>query len=375
MKTKDLLEIAYQVQTLNVKNEAAITGSLMFLIEGKRLGRKPNDIDIIVSSLSANKDSDDFPVVPEGFKYVDWDGFSGSEVDTVKFINDDGVKLDFLFSEEDRKMVNYKGVNYFVGEMQLAISAKEYYVKHDSRVSSIKKHEKDLIMLKKKPFLSIGTRSVLFGAHCFLIHPLFVAIAWIKLFGFPFDPRIWLAFFVHDLGYIGKPNMDGPEGETHVELGAKIMHIFDGWKFEMCIMPLFGEDQQCQNLIDEGWRISHVKGNSVYFGRISRKSKWLNFSLYHSRYYAKKNGANLSRLCYADKLSFALTPRWIYLPMVNLTGEIKEYLAKASSSNEVDFSKSKGQIEWHKELSRYLIDWVEAHKDGQKDTWTKVSEK
>jgi len=40
----------------------------------------------------------------------------------------------------------------------------------------------------------------------------FVAWGWWTLYGFPFDPRLWVAFFVHDLGYIGKPNMDGPEG-------------------------------------------------------------------------------------------------------------------------------------------------------------------
>lgn len=60
-----------------------------------------------------------------------------------------------------------------------------------------------------------------------MLHPIFIAVAWIKLYGFPFDPRVWIAFFVHDLGYWGKRNMDGPEGETHVELGARIMHLFD----------------------------------------------------------------------------------------------------------------------------------------------------
>jgi hypothetical protein len=55
--------------------------------------------------------------------------------------------------------------------------------------------------------MKVGTKSVLFGAHCFLIHPFFVAAAWIKLYGFPWDPRLWIAFFVHDLGYFGKPNI------------------------------------------------------------------------------------------------------------------------------------------------------------------------
>src|SRR5882757_8921986 len=76
--------------------------------------------------------------------------------------------------------------------------------------------------------VTIGTKSVLFGAHCFFLHPWFVAAGWCKLYGFPWDPRLWVAFFVHDLGYLGKPNMDGPEGESHPEFGAKVMgFLFD----------------------------------------------------------------------------------------------------------------------------------------------------
>lgn len=76
--------------------------------------------------------------------------------------------------------------------------------------------------------MKIGTKSILFGAHCFFLHPWFVALAWWKLYGFPFDPRLWFVFFFHDFGYIGKPNMDGEEGEKHVELGAIIVsRLFD----------------------------------------------------------------------------------------------------------------------------------------------------
>src|SRR3989304_6702871 len=113
--------------------------------------------------------------------------------------------------------------------------------------------------------MKVGTKSVLFGAHQFMIHPWFVGSAWTKLYGFPWDPRLWVAFFVHDVGYIGKPNMDGPEGETHVEFGANIMGKF------------FGKE-------------------------------WKDFCLYHSRFYAKRDGAKFSRLCPADKLGVALTP-------------------------------------------------------------------
>ena len=134
--------------------------------------------------------------------------------------------------------------------------------------------------------MTVGTKSILFGAHCFLIHGFFVARGWWSIWGFPWDPRLWTAFFVHDLGYLGSPNMDGSEGEEHVHLGAKIMGL------------LFGDS-------------------------------WADFTLRHSRYWAKKHGVRVSRLCYADKLAFAITPGWLYLPMACATGELAEYMQKS----------------------------------------------
>ncbi|MDO9634243.1 MAG: hypothetical protein Q7J05_04260 [Paludibacter sp.] len=174
--------------------------------------------------------------------------------------------------------------------------------------------------------MKVGTKSVLFGAHCFLLHPLFVAIAWIKLFGWPWDPRVWIAFFVHDLGYIGKPNMDGYEGETHVELGAKIMGIFG--------------------------------------------KEWSDFSKYHSRHYAKRDNAKPSKLCFADKLAIYITPWWLYLPLVNLTGEIKEYMTHAQQRETKRWKPVYGQREWFRQLGTYMKNWVYEHIDGSEDIWT-----
>jgi hypothetical protein len=192
---------------------------------------------------------------------------------------------------------------------------------------------------KRKWFsLAIGTRSVLIGAHCFFIHPFFVAIAWWKLYGFPFDPRLWVAFFVHDLGYIGKPNMDGDEGELHPYWGA-------------CVMgALFGH-------------------------------RWFDFCLYHSRFLAKKNGEHFSKLCVADKYSFCLTPRWLYLPMVRATGEINEYMKLAEGMNgglgggkysKMEISTT-DQESWFDGVNNYLDRWVKEHKDLRPDTWTPES--
>lgn len=182
--------------------------------------------------------------------------------------------------------------------------------------------------------MRIGTKSILFGAHCFLMHPWFVAAAWWRLFGFPWDLRLWLAFALHDLGYAGKPNMDGPEGERHVEWAANLM--------------------------------------GRWFG-----PEWRDFCLYHSRFYAKRDGKPFSRLCVADKLSICITPAWLYLPMVRWTGEIREYMALAKTRTAMGEPKyasmqlATGTEErWYADVQEYLRRWVAEHRDGRADTWT-----
>jgi hypothetical protein len=105
--------------------------------------------------------------------------------------------------------------------------------------------------------MKIGTRSVIYGAHQFVLHPLFVALAWWKLYSFPFDPRLWVAFFVHDLGYIGKPNLDGPEGESHVELGAAIMGVFGSkWADSAATTPVSMRDGTKPRFLASVWPTS-----------------------------------------------------------------------------------------------------------------------
>lgn len=138
--------------------------------------------------------------------------------------------------------------------------------------------------------MKIGTKSVLFGAHAFWLHPFFVAWGWKKLYGFPWDPRLWVVFFLHDIGYLGKPNMDGEEGESHPEVGAKIVE------------KLFGKE-------------------------------WGDLSLLHSRFYCKKHGREKSKLFYADKMAFVLEPWWLYIPRTRLSGELAEYMEKSKQGH------------------------------------------
>ena len=158
--------------------------------------------------------------------------------------------------------------------------------------------------------MKVGTKSLLFGVHCFLIHPIIVLIAWIKLYGFPFDPRIWIAIFVHDWGYWGCDNMDGKEGKNHPELGGRIMD------------RLFGK-------------------------------KWGDFTRFHSKSYADQKRRIISKLCVADKLSIALELYPIYIFRAKLSGELREYMENWKESD----SK-----EWYKRIQKEQREWVDRYK-------------
>lgn len=212
--------------------------------------------------------------------------------------------------------------------------------------------------------MKVGTKSVLWGAHCFLFHWLLVARGWFQLYGFRkvqigfrdarvfekephgweprgrvrfavyasiLNPRIWVAFFVHDLGYWGKPNMDGEEGEAHPEWGCRFMNKH------------FGEP-------------------------------WGEFVLNHSRFYAKKFGRPVSPLCYADKLVITYEPARFYLWRVRLSGELDEYMkmAKVNSNGHVS---NEDALTWFRGVQDYVKKWVEEHKDGRDDTWTTANRK
>lgn len=173
--------------------------------------------------------------------------------------------------------------------------------------------------------MKVGTKSILAGAHCFFIHPFFVAWGWKRLFGFPWDVRLWFAFALHDIGYWGRDDMDGPSGEEHVVLGARI------------IGRLFG-------------------------------SAWADECLRHSRYWSQRMGLPISRLCLADKLAFAMTPAWLYIPMASWTGELAEYMNRSKerqagdrgfTNEELTLVNSGVAREWLQGLQSYTLRWVQ----------------
>jgi len=131
--------------------------------------------------------------------------------------------------------------------------------------------------------MTTGTKSLLFGVHQFIWHPLTVLLAWIWLYHRLPNWRELICIIIHDWGYFGKANMDDEAGEQHPEFAAKIA----GWLFS----------------------------NPYY----------RDLCLYHSRHYARLHGVEPSLLCWADKLSVKFDPAWLYIPRALASGELWEY--------------------------------------------------
>ena len=144
--------------------------------------------------------------------------------------------------------------------------------------------------------MRVGTKSLLFGVHQFIWHPVTVLIAWIKLYGLP-NWRELICIINHDWGYWGSPNMDGEEGEKHPALAASLA--------------------------------SRLLGHDYFL-----------LCLLHSRHYARQFNMEPSKLCWADKLSILYDPERFYLFRANLSGEIKEYRNLANAAGFIPLTAS-----------------------------------
>lgn len=152
-----------------------------------------------------------------------------------------------------------------------------------------------------------GTKSLLFGVHQFLLHPLTVFFAWVWLYRKLPTLKETVCIVIHDWGYWGKPNMDGAEGENHPEVGARIAG------------RLFGKEYH-------------------------------DLCLLHSRHYARNAGKEPSLLCWADKMSILCEPWWMYLPRALASGELHEYRIIADGTGFVPLSAT------HREWYRWIQD-------------------
>ena len=127
-----------------------------------------------------------------------------------------------------------------------------------------------------------GTKSLLFGVHQFILHPLLVTIAWVKLYHNSPSWRELICIFIHDWGYWGVEDIKGVEGDKHPEFGAKIAN------------KLFG----------------------------IRYSK---FILGHSTFYSIRNDIGTSKLMPPDKYWHCIIPLWFYKVLSIPSGEWEYY--------------------------------------------------
>lgn len=156
--------------------------------------------------------------------------------------------------------------------------------------------------------LNIGKRSLLYGVHQFLWHPLTVLLAWWHLYGRPNWNEL-VCIIIHDWGYWFSPNMDGPEGERHPEYAANLaLRWFGQEYYELC--------------------------------------------LYHSRHYAKNAGVEPSKLCWADKYCLTYEPTWFYMIRALMSGELYEYRQKSATEGSVPLSAT--HFEWCRWLKNCL---------------------
>lgn len=140
-----LFEIAKKVISLNKYNipDLKLTGSLSLYALGYNKRRKAADIDFICDSIYEKDEG--APIVPSGFRINYQDG-NKSQIECLQFINDDGVKIEFMVSEE-RYFDDVEGVP--CANPQNILLSKLYFVKNDVNEESRMKHLDDVIYFLK----------------------------------------------------------------------------------------------------------------------------------------------------------------------------------------------------------------------------------
>ena len=157
-----------------------------------------------------------------------------------------------------------------------------------------------------------GTKTLIFGVHQFIWHPLTVVLAWMDLYHEIPNWKTLVCIFIHDFGYFGLSDIDGEEGSHHPLFAGRFAH-----KYLDAPGSFYGDDGTYSALC-----------------------------LYHSRFTARNLGHKPSKLCWADKLSCKYDPWWLYLPRAILSGEIIEYRKNAADFGACPISFS--NLQWYK---------------------------
>lgn len=193
--------------------------------------------------------------------------------------------------------------------------------------------------------MKIGTKSLLFGVHQFIVHPVVVGRAWRALYGRWPNLNEWIAIMVHDWGYWGCPNMDGPEGRRHPEKSACIAYTLAKWAWH--VKHLFHP------------RLRKERGADVMYA-----AKCAFMVLLHSRETVKAHNKKVdpafkpiepSALCWPDKYSVCLEWPWFYLLRAKLSGEIHEFKENAVKAGKIQSESSAADwFEWYANVIYYL---------------------
>lgn len=175
----------------------------------------------------------------------------------------------------------------------------------------------------------IGTKSILFGAHQFVLHPAFMFFAWKRQYGwYPTEPPALLMLAVHDLGYWGLDEMDGKEGIYHPLYGAAIL------------------DSIYTNSAPERYQID------------GERRRWADICALHSRSLADILEQKPSKLMAVDKCATAMYPHWLYWLLCSLSGEWREYKERWIESGTYPGRPDDNCWEWSghllKEWERFL---------------------
>ena len=158
---------------------------------------------------------------------------------------------------------------------------------------------------------AMGTRSLLIGAH-WPLHNLMVVAAWRYLYGSWPTWRELVAIGLHDLGYLGCREMDGPDGTMHPEAGARLADRMLGREY----------------------------------GDLIRG---------HSKGYAETIGVPLSRLYGPDKCSHAFESVRCYVLRTRLTGEIRQYRATTHGCAPRNDAPAVTDHEWFRVVRNRMI--------------------
>ena len=176
--------------------------------------------------------------------------------------------------------------------------------------------------------MKLGTKTLLFGGHQFLIHPILVTVAWVKLYrSFP-NWKELLCIFIHDWGYWGMIDLKDASGDMHPRYAAKLAGKWLG-------------------------------------------KEWEDFILGHSSFYIAREGIEKSKLLAPDKYWHCLIPLWFYKLLTVPSGEFKHY-RELDHARQVADRTASDEVWWEniqdlcvkKIKGNYIIDNNKLHRKG-----------